>query len=269
MSTPEEDIEASLRDEILAEPRTAADQDEDPANSHGPDQGAAGDPAVLAGVVQPTRGVGMVVTFLLGLFVATSMAGLWAGYSQLEMLASFNAGDFVSDAAADANDDRVTLISLMTVGATIMAGIAFLVWIRRAYGNLSAWGYERERGAGWSIGAWFVPILNFFRPFTIVREIYCASDPDHRPGDAVIAKAPGFMSAWWAAWLLANLLGRIETRLPFDSIPEMIIATQFSIFASTVSITAAVLAGLVVHRTTKRQTALIERLTSTGRPTTF
>lgn len=51
--------------------------------------------------------------------------------------------------------------------------VFFLLWTARAYANLHRAGLPYLRHApGWAVGAWFVPLMNFYRPYTIMKEIW-------------------------------------------------------------------------------------------------
>jgi hypothetical protein len=67
------------------------------------------------------------------------------------------------------------LVYLAAVVATI---VIFLMWLHRAYRNLPALGAPKPRfspsGAVW---AWFIPILNLWRPYQILREVWQVSNP--------------------------------------------------------------------------------------------
>jgi len=235
------------------------DEEEDP--------GEVGD--ALTGPVQPISTMGLIVTGMLGLNAVASLVGIWTFISQLGLLEELDTGAYVSDLALEQNDSVVQLVALLTVGLFVLTAIAYMVWMHRAYKNLAAFAYAPAHGTGWAIGAWIVPILNLFRPFQMVREIHTYSDPDRRFGEHVGPQATLPMGVWWATWVVANILGRIEARMPVDTLPELTFATQVSIGSSLVSCVCAVLAAVVVHQATQRQAALIKRLGGGPDPTTF
>ena len=68
-------------------------------------------------------------------------------------------------AQLEATDTRVGMIGLGQGALWAACAIAFISWMHRAYSNIQALPPAYPRYAtGWTIGAWFVPILNFFRP---------------------------------------------------------------------------------------------------------
>ena len=73
---------------------------------------------------------------------------------------------------------RQNLIGYLQVLIYLPTGIMFIIWFRRAYQNLVAWGTEGLRfGAGWTVGGWLVPFLNLVRPKQIMNDLWRATDP--------------------------------------------------------------------------------------------
>ncbi|MCU0433788.1 MAG: DUF4328 domain-containing protein [Bacteroidia bacterium] len=81
--------------------------------------------------------------------------------------------------------------------------ILFLVWFYRAYENLQKINPALPSYAvGWSIGAWFVPILNFIRPFTMMSEIWNKTQRAMRADDEQYAHEPQpLLYLWWGTTL--------------------------------------------------------------------
>ena len=83
------------------------------------------------------------------------------------------------------------------LAAFILTSIVFLFFFHRAYSNLTLLGPGEQRwSAGWSVGSWFIPILNLFRPKQIANDIWRGSD-----GSTV----PAVFHWWWAFFLLGGL----------------------------------------------------------------
>jgi hypothetical protein len=176
-------------------------------------------------------------------------------YSVLDEL---DRGIDVSVADIQAADDRSAAAGLAQIVSYIPAIVAFIVWFARAYRNTAGLGATgMRRKPGWSIGAWFVPILNLFRPKQIANDIWRATDPalprvaSGWQGNAV----HGLIHWWWAIWIMAGVSGNLSTRvyLNAETLSEQLGASAFSAFADVVFIAAAVLAILVVRRVTGRQ----------------
>lgn len=87
----------------------------------------------------------------------------------------------------------------------IVTGFAFAAWFRRKHANLPALGARDLRFTPrWASGAFFVPVLNLWRPYQIGVEIWNASDPELSPADPHGWKSlgpPPVIATWWGLFL--------------------------------------------------------------------
>jgi hypothetical protein len=140
----------------------------------------------------------------------------------------------------------------------IATAIAFLMWLYRANANLHALGVPRLKfNPGWSVGWWFIPIMQLFKPLLAVRELWQASDPHLSPdGDWELASGASLVGWWWGIGL-ANMVFQpgIGFLVAEASIPTWI-NHVLGILGVVLDISAVLLAIVVVGRITAR----IERL---------
>jgi hypothetical protein len=127
-------------------------------------------------------------------FYALSAAALPGNLAQLDRLEAEQQlmGQQVLIEAIPSSD-----FAAVGLAAFILTAIVFLVFFQRSYANLAVLGPGEQRwSAGWSVGSWFIPILNLFRPKQIANDIWRGSD-----GSSV----PAVFHWWWAFFLLGGL----------------------------------------------------------------
>ena len=150
---------------------------------------------------------------------------------------------------ADANDRRQIVVGVVQFSLFVLTAVLFIIWFKRAYEHVEPLGGKRRYGTGWAIGAWFVPILNLWRPKQIANDIWRAGD---ERGDTSMSP---WLTLWWAAFLISNWASQLAGRLSLsgDTVEELQNAAAIYAFADSVDVIAAALAIWVVWAITKRQ----------------
>jgi hypothetical protein len=180
-----------------------------------------------------------------------------------ELLSDASSGNVVRYlpdlSAANASDHQTAVIGIVEAVTLVISGVCFIAWFRLAYTNLLRLGATTMRyGHGWAIGAWFVPILNLWRPKQIANDIWRGSDPEHSGEQPTWSeRVSPLLWWWWGAWLLTWLMSRASATAWTDakSVHDVRSAAGLDIAAECVSIVAAGLAIAVVCTTTSRQRA--------------
>jgi Domain of unknown function (DUF4328) len=193
---------------------------------------------------------------VVGLLVDAAACAVELG--NFSVLDKLNRGIDVPVAEVTDADDRTVYASIAQLAVYVPTVIAFVVWFSRAYRNLERLGIRRLRfRPGWSIGAWFVPILAWYRPKQMTDDIWRASAP-HGTDDWHRRKVSTLIHWWWGVWIAAGLLGYCSRRLYVgaETLEEQVGASTFSTMADTLFMVAAVMAILVVRAVTARQEAL-------------
>jgi len=144
--------------------------------------------------------------------------------------------------------------------------VVFLMWLFRTYKNLPSLRSDSiEFTPGWAVGWWFIPFANLVKPFQAVRNVWAESDPDvdleSRFLSSVQAGAPALLTAWWALWILSNIVTNITSRV-YD--PQDIRTTEISgyffMIEGVLWVGASILAIMVVKTITDRQEERHRRL---------
>lgn len=96
--------------------------------------------------------------------------------------------------------------------ALIAAGVLYSFWIYRAYKNLRALGHAHtDFTPGWAVGWFFVPVVNLWKPYQVVKEIWEKSSPPAIVGGSAL------ILFWWICFLImgfANWIGASFVILP-------------------------------------------------------
>ena len=191
--------------------------------------------------------------------------------SQLSLISRFFSGQQVASEELTSNDNRIAVVGAIQILIFLVTVVSFLVWIYQAHRNLPATGAQNlEYTPGWAVGGFFVPFLNFVRPFQVMKEIWKASDPDQELVEGEYWKYSDTTPAlpfWWFAYIGAGLIGMIsfqmarsvESANQFSSISlaelvnRLSTATLLGIVSEILSIIAALLVILLIKGITARQ----------------
>jgi hypothetical protein len=210
---------------------------------------------------RPLAGRASLARAALVLITLVSVVAVVFDVAERSLLARVGSGEPVTADELAASDDRQLAIALTQAGLGILAAIFFIAWLSRAYKNLPALGVQLLRyGPGWAIGAWFVPILNLFRPKQIVNDVWRGSDPKlaDRVG-WIDGPVPFLFAVWWAAWLVFGFVGTVADRilLGAETIDDYELSSAVYIATDSLIVLAGILAVLVVDMTTARQAARV------------
>ncbi len=158
--------------------------------------------------------------------------------------------------AHDATGAIVWAAQLMVLGVT---GGFFPIWLHRVRVNVRALGVRRLVYARqWTLLGFIIPLLNAFRPYQVVREIWQASDPS--TGDPIAWKrvpAPRRLALWWGLFVCYFVLEGLAATVLSVSFSAKIIqlAHAAGMAADLCAALAASVAYFVVMRITEAQEA--------------
>lgn len=197
--------------------------------------------------------------------VTTAIAGVlslvcaWLTYQQTGLLQRMLSGAYGKNRAraladAEASDAQFMMFFLIYTAATLAMSIAFLVWFYRAHVNAKAMSQVKFADtSGLAVGFFFIPIMNLFKPFVGMRDIWRGSFTS--PG-SFAAPPSTLVGIWWAAWISMNFLNRFfvfgfASRDP--SIKELITLSNISMIGNVLMIVPFGLTVLLVLKITKQQ----------------
>jgi len=193
--------------------------------------------------IKPLAGLTKTLCVLLKINIAIMAVAILAGFYQYNTLSNLLSG--VEPDEIFLPSDVVTAgVGLIQSVLAIILGITFLRWIYRTNKNLHAFSGERMTFTpGWSVGWYFIPIANLFKPYQVMKEIWQIS---HKNRAATLS----IIGWWWALWFISNVLGRLVVKLILqaDDIAGYMASTMTYMVADGVELVLNIVALVLVTR---------------------
>jgi hypothetical protein len=147
--------------------------------------------------------------------LALQVVMLWPAVEDLFQVSRAQGSDEAAAVVMDDDSDFRSLKGVIFVAVPfaqlvclVNRVVYWMMWVHRTYRNLRPLGAEGlSTTPGWAVGYNFIPIVNLFRPFTIMLETWRASDPRHAGGTGWQALPPSrLVMAWWVMYLVSVLV---------------------------------------------------------------
>lgn len=150
------------------------------------------------------------------------------------------------------------IASLAFVVAYVLLAVFFLLWMNRAYHNLHRAQVENlSYTKGWAIGAWFIPLANFFLPDTIMKEIWDKTQEAFRNEQPFEKKNHSLVSFWWLAYILSGIVKVISYYLMINRVIEG--AYVVAIISNVISLFALLYGSRMVRNISISEEEMMER----------
>lgn len=205
------------------------------------------------------RGRALMLIWSLGAVGLLALALLISTAFEYQLLSNAANGVEITPEEVQANDQRQLIVAITYIVSFLITVVLWCLWGHRSYRNLRAFTAEPlKHTPGTSVGYYFVPIINLFRPYKATREMWNGSK-----GIPIDEAAPTLVSLWWGAWIIMNIAGNINSRIPLDeeSIDSFLMNDMVAMATIACVFPATLLAILVVRGIDRLQT---ERATKLG-----
>jgi len=190
---------------------------------------------------------------ILWVSLGLGLLSLLLDFMQMSLL---SAGSF-SRAAAEAHDSRQQFVGILCLFAFIITGFTFLKWIHRANSNCHGFGTQGMKFTpGWSIGYYFIPIINLYKPYQAMKEIWKVST---NPANWQNETGGAVLRWWWALWLISGFLGQAAFRMSLqaDTISALQASTTVSIASGIINIPLYIVAVSLISAIFAKQEQLV------------
>jgi len=199
------------------------------------------------------------MTFIWIVFIL-EFAALISGYFQYDLLQTVAEGGEISTEKANANDTREQVIAFAYLFIYLISAVTFIKWFRRAYFNLHLRVDNLSFNEGWAAGSWFFPIVNLYRPYQIMKELYRETKKFLRTKGLYKETSldSGFLGWWWFLWITNGIAGQIIFRLSLraESIDELTTVTVLSMIGSVLGLPLALITIKVIKDYSAAETLL-------------
>ena len=196
------------------------------------------------------------------LLLTAEIVAFISGFMQYSVLQTVAAGGVISEAEAAANDSREFIVAIIAVIALVIFFITFIMWFRRAYFNLHQKTENLQFSEGWAAGSWFVPILNFYRPFQIMNELYTETEKLLIKNKIFEkdAYSTNYLMPWWTLWIISKFAGNFVLRIGFnaDTIDGLIATTIGEMILCVLGVLLALLTIKVIKDYSKVEPLLAQ-----------
>ncbi|MFJ6378389.1 DUF4328 domain-containing protein [Kitasatospora sp. NPDC092039] len=216
-----------------------------------------------AAALRPANGLAVAVHVLLALNAAVAAVvvavDLWSDVLLGEVLDGSGDADLDDFDAVESVANAANGVALPLALAT---AVVFIVWFYRIRRNAELLLPNGHRlGRGWTIGAWFTPVVLLWFPWQLMADCWRASAPLDAEGRRRTTSET-VLGVWWSTWLGALVVGRIAATMvrsvnPLfpDDLETLRNAVRVEAAGSALRLVAAAAAIMVVHRLTTMQHA--------------
>ena len=213
--------------------------------------------------LRPNEQRGKNAIILIWIVLALEIVNLISSYMQYNLLQTIANGGIISDEVTEANDTREAVVGLIYFVAYLISGITFIMWFRRAYFNLHQRVSHLSLSEGWAAGCWFVPILNLFRPYQIMKEIYVETKKlfTKRGLSEKVDYSTDYLGWWWTLWIISGIIGQIIFRIALngdDSADNLLTTTTAQMFLGILGIPLALITVKIIKDYSKIEPLLAQ-----------
>ncbi len=171
------------------------------------------------------------------------VAMLISDFFQYQLIQTVADGGEITDAQAESNDTRQQMLAILYLTLYFTSAITFIRWFRRAYYNLHTKVNYLNFTEEWASYSWFTPVLNLFRPFKIMKELFTETNLylSERSKGFIPKENSTLLTIWWVLWVSTGIFGQIIFRMDGESLDELLMSTLLSMVQEMIGIPLALI----------------------------
>lgn len=192
--------------------------------------------------------------------------------NEIENIANTGGNALLLQEKADTIDVMVRIVAIVSIIITIVTGILFIRWFRRAYYNLHLLKKHLTYTEGWAAGGWFVPIMGLIIPYRIMKELFTETRSIFILKDKKTENlSDNMLPIWWALFILGNVLNYVAFRLANSSndFSGFYASSIISIIANSIELVAACITVIIIRKYADAERVLRDITQLTTESTTF
>lgn len=183
--------------------------------------------------------------------IIASVLSIVATYRDIQLLEALQSGRTPSSETVESVEAMFAASGLALAATFLFAAITFCIWIHRASRCVEESRVGPMRfSAGWAVGWWFVPIMNLFRPYQVIAELWRATGDSVHLRDWTRDGVSALLGWWWGIYIASGVVAGIGGSLDPTVAPTLDEAATYEwiwIAGDLVAIIAAILAIAVVR----------------------
>jgi Domain of unknown function (DUF4328) len=215
----------------------------------------------VAGKTKANKKLSDFLVYAILVVVVCYAASIVSSIMQYELLIDIKNGEVFTKGVLLKNDNRVLIIGMVIIVAYLISAILFLVWFYTAYENLRKRINNLEYSDGWSIGAWFVPIISLFRPFNIMSELNKKTDLILENREIKVEpNRKSLIGLWWGLFVTHIIVRYSAINAGFDvtSIDYYIYSTIGAVLSAVYGIVLGYITIKMIKNIARKEEALFE-----------
>jgi hypothetical protein len=218
--------------------------------------------------MRPNANRAKLATTFIWIVMAFQIISSISSFFQYLLLKSVAEGYSITPEVANSNDFRQSIIAILFAILYLFSVVFFIQWFRRAYFNQEIKFKSMASTNGWVSGAWFVPIMNLFKPFQLMQEIYENAENYLLDKEMIDEKKSrkSIIGWWWGLWIGTGVLSRLSSSFlgSADDLGELIASTLFSISMVVIFIPLSILTVKTIQNYNEMELLLEKEIDNQG-----